>query len=269
MVRFLTGITLAAIAALAVANMTFCYVFIMLVLLLAQYEMVHCFKASGVHVQWWPLLLFSALALPMTIWMPSGTLLQLFMVCLILTLATPVFHAKMTGKDLFATVFTLCYPTLPLAFWLLFNRVGIAQPNLRINMLLCTFMLGAISDAFAFYAGSLFGRHKLIERISPKKTVEGAIGGFVVPIIVAVVYGLFAQKLLSPDIALYHYAIIGAIAGVMTPLGDLVASVVKRFNGIKDYGHLFPGHGGVLDRVDGIMFNAVAVFLYFELFLIA
>ncbi|MDR1574260.1 MAG: phosphatidate cytidylyltransferase [Clostridiales Family XIII bacterium] len=113
------------------------------------------------------------------------------------------------------------------------------------------------SDIMAFFTGAVLGRHKLCPRISPKKTVEGAVGGFVGSILFCGAFGsLFAPALLL------HCLIMGAGGGVVAQLGDLTASVFKRGLGIKDYGVLIPGHGGILDRFDSVLFTAPFIYYY-------
>jgi phosphatidate cytidylyltransferase len=109
----------------------------------------------------------------------------------------------------------------------------------------------------AFFTGSLIGRHKLCPAISPKKTVEGAVGGFVGSVLLCGAFGY----LLMPAL-LASCLILGAIGGVAAQLGDLTASVFKRGLGIKDYGNLIPGHGGILDRFDSVLFTAPVVYYY-------
>ena len=126
-----------------------------------------------------------------------------------------------------------------------------------------TVFLGAwITDTFAYFCGMLFGRggkHKLIPDVSPKKTVEGSIGGIVFCIIGMVVFGLIINRI-SDLHANYLFLIIGGfLASIVSQIGDLCMSVIKRTYGIKDYGKLFPGHGGMLDRFDSVI--AVSILL--------
>ena len=119
---------------------------------------------------------------------------------------------------------------------------------------LLVFVGAWVTDTFAYFTGMLFGKHKLIPEISPKKTVEGAIGGTVFCIGAFLLYGLVVGKLFSITIPNYlSLALFGLVAAVVSQLGDLIASLIKREHGIKDYGKLFPGHGGVLDRFDSIL----------------
>jgi phosphatidate cytidylyltransferase len=113
------------------------------------------------------------------------------------------------------------------------------------------------TDIMAFFVGSALGRRKLCPNISPKKTVEGAAGGFIGSILFCGVFGyLFLPALLA------HCLLVGAIGGVLAQLGDLTASVFKRNLGVKDYGNLIPGHGGILDRFDSVLFTAPFVYYY-------
>ena len=112
------------------------------------------------------------------------------------------------------------------------------------------------SDTFAFAFGKWLGKNKLCPQISPGKTQEGALGGFVGTIIVAVIFSLIFK------FSLLHAFALGIIIAVMAPLGDLVESILKRVCGVKDSGNIIPGHGGILDRFDSLLFAAPAVYVY-------
>ena len=117
--------------------------------------------------------------------------------------------------------------------------------------------LGAwVCDTFAYFTGRFFGKHKLIPEISPKKTVEGSIGGIVFTVASFALYGLILDLGWDVQISYVLLLITGLIASVVSQIGDLVASSVKRQYNLKDYGNLFPGHGGVLDRFDSVMLTA-------------
>ncbi len=113
------------------------------------------------------------------------------------------------------------------------------------------------TDIMAYFTGYFLGRHKLCPKISPKKTVEGAIGGVAGSVILCVIFGY-----LITDEALIHFIAIGLLGSVVAQAGDLTASVFKRKMGIKDYGNLIPGHGGILDRFDSVLFTAPFVYYY-------
>ena len=122
------------------------------------------------------------------------------------------------------------------------------------------FIISWLCDTLAYYTGRLFGKHKLIERVSPKKTVEGALGGLVGGALGAFVLGYFIQDITA--IAPWHFVIMGFFGAMFGQVGDLFASSVKRYTEEKDYPKLIPGHGGVLDRFDSILFVSLFVFAY-------
>ena len=127
---------------------------------------------------------------------------------------------------------------------------------------LAVFIGAWVTDTFAYFCGMLFGRggkHKLIPDVSPKKTVEGSIGGIVFCILAMVIFGIIINSI--ADLRANYIVLIGAglLASIVSQIGDLCMSVIKRTYGIKDYGKLFPGHGGVLDRFDSVL--AVAIVL--------
>lgn len=114
-----------------------------------------------------------------------------------------------------------------------------------------------VTDTFAYFSGMLFGRggkHKLAPHVSPKKTVEGSIGGIVFCVIAMVVYGIIIKHIQSDmRVDIWFLAISGIAVSVVAQIGDLSLSVIKRHYGIKDYGFIFPGHGGILDRFDSVI----------------
>ena len=118
----------------------------------------------------------------------------------------------------------------------------------------------------AFAVGRKFGRNKLIPEVSPKKTVEGAIGGLAGSVIFNFILGVVCSVIF--DCAVYYLPLVALaiIAGVMSQLGDLAASCIKREHGIKDFSNLLPGHGGVLDRFDSVLFVAPVVYYFVIIF---
>lgn len=120
--------------------------------------------------------------------------------------------------------------------------------------------LGAwITDIFAYFTGVFFGKHKLIPDVSPKKTIEGSIGGIVFCSLSYVAFGLITDAFWGTDANLIFLAIGGIVMSVISQIGDLIMSVIKRHYNVKDYGKLFPGHGGVLDRFDSVMAVSIGV----------
>ena len=119
------------------------------------------------------------------------------------------------------------------------------------------------TDIAAYFTGMAIGKHKLCPKISPKKTVEGAIGGILGSVLLCGLFGYFLFNELF-----IHCLIIGVLGGITAQLGDLTASVFKRNIGIKDFGDLIPGHGGILDRFDSVLFTAPMTYYYIILILL-
>lgn len=109
------------------------------------------------------------------------------------------------------------------------------------------------SDVFAYFTGRFFGRHKLIPEVSPKKTVEGSIGGIVCATLLMILYGFIASKATALEPNYIVLAICGFVLSAVSQVGDLIASLIKREHDVKDYGNIFPGHGGVMDRFDSVL----------------
>lgn len=118
------------------------------------------------------------------------------------------------------------------------------------------------TDTFAYFIGKKFGRNKLAPAISPKKTIEGSFGGVIGSVIGSgLVYLIYS----SGEINLFHYLVIGLLVGISAQIGDLAESALKRLGGVKDSGNIIPGHGGVLDRFDSMLFTAPLLFYYVKL----
>lgn len=126
--------------------------------------------------------------------------------------------------------------------------------NFGVFLVVLVFVISWTCDTAAFAVGSLIGKHKLIPEISPKKTVEGAIGGVAFSALLCALYGLGLDLVIEKIQVNYLYLVLfGIILSVVSQLGDLIASLIKREYGVKDYGRIFPGHGGVLDRFDSVL----------------
>ncbi len=122
------------------------------------------------------------------------------------------------------------------------------------------------SDTCAYCVGVLFGKHKMTPKLSPKKTIEGAIGGIAGAALLSVLYTRFVVNVLSVksfNINILSAIIIGAVGAVISMIGDLTASAIKRDYNIKDYGNLIPGHGGIMDRFDSVIIVTPFIFFWF------
>ncbi len=121
------------------------------------------------------------------------------------------------------------------------------SPMAMLHIVLATYA----TDTGAYFAGRFLGKHKLNERISPKKTIEGSIGGWLLGAVSSFAFGYF----LVPELPFQFLCLTSLLMPVIGQLGDLAFSAIKRHEGIKDFGNIFPGHGGVLDRIDSLIFN--------------
>lgn len=121
--------------------------------------------------------------------------------------------------------------------------------NYGMFLIIMCFMIPWVSDTFAYFGGMLFGKHKLIPSVSPKKTVEGSICGIVFATIASFFYGFLAKELFP----LWVFAILGFLVAIGAQIGDLIFSLIKRRYDVKDFGFIFPGHGGLLDRFDSVI----------------
>ena len=192
---------------------------------------------------------------------------------LLIAMTVIVARGKVAFVSMVTTVFPMFYPGL--FFSLMITLQDLSTRFASTVALLLAFFIASVNDVFALLVGVRFGRHKLSPEISPKKSVEGSIGGLVASVLFAVLVPVLANWAASvwPEInptgvalpPLWAFALLGLIAGALSQVGDLVASLVKRHCGIKDFGTIFPGHGGMMDRMDGILFCGVACYLFFRL----
>ena len=117
-----------------------------------------------------------------------------------------------------------------------------------------TFLIPWICDVFAYLIGSKLGKHKLIPEVSPKKSVEGAVAGVIFTAVFCLIFGLLVDLILKEvQVNYIILAVYGVVLSVVSQLGDLIASVIKREHGAKDYGKILPGHGGIMDRFDSVL----------------
>ena len=132
-----------------------------------------------------------------------------------------------------------------------------STPNYSPYLMICILIIIWVNDSFAFLVGKNFGKTKLFVSVSPKKTIEGFVGGFVFSLLTAYVISNY-----NKEFTLLNWIIIAAIVSVIGTIGDLIESKFKRQANIKDSGNIMPGHGGILDRLDSLLFAAPFVYLY-------
>ena len=195
----------------------------------------------------------------------SGTLIC-FTILALANFFIPVFKRGSVGIESMGLGFiSLIYPSLILLPLMMINALN----GVSFFALILVFVISCSADVFAYLVGMTFKGPKLIPEISPKKTVSGAIGGLLGGMVGSIVtYALLKNTFVyhlnvSPYL---YFAIVGLIGAFLTEIGDLVESFLKRQLGVKDSGKIFPGHGGMLDRIDGILFCSVFVWMIVALF---
>lgn len=235
---------------------------------LSVWEMFACVGLKNAWLFTAPMYVLGA-AFPFLIrYLPDRDLLAPIAICAAVVWTLHAFtvlifsHGKYPLEAVFVASFSLFY------IFIGFNAILFihdCEPGGKYLYYIC--FLGAwITDIFAYFCGRAFGKHKLIPDVSPKKTVEGSIGGTVFCILVMVIFGFVVEKLV-PEISanLLIFAVAGVLIAVVSQIGDLSMSVIKRKYGVKDYGFIFPGHGGVLDRFDSVI-AVSALLMVFSLF---
>jgi phosphatidate cytidylyltransferase len=161
-------------------------------------------------------------------------------------------------------IYLIGYILLPFIF---ITKISFGIKDYNPKIIIGLFILIWTNDTFAYLVGKSIGKHKLLERISPKKTIEGFIGG----VVFAVFAGFLISKLYikaSPNFSeksILIWTIIALIVGIFGTIGDLIESKFKRIAGIKDSGKIMPGHGGILDRLDSVIFVAPIVYLFYQI----
>ena len=191
-----------------------------------------------------------------------------FMIAVILLLIALMFvyvfsFPKFTANQVMATYFSLIYAPVMLSFIFLTRQL-----EYGIYLVWMIFISSWISDTCAYLVGVLMGKHKLVPQLSPKKTIEGSLGGIIGSAVVGALFGFF---LLDKTLGGHQFGVmlfvIGAIGSVISQVGDLAASAIKRNHDIKDYGNLIPGHGGIMDRFDSVIFTAPMIYFLIIIFL--
>lgn len=197
----------------------------------------------------------------------------LFAIIVTYNLIWGVFDKRVTFADAIASCFVLCYPG---SYFLAFVIIGEVVPYaMSVYMMVIAMCAPIFSDIGAYFVGVNLGKTKLAPEISPKKTVEGAIGGLIssvgmICLIYAIVYftDIFGWGSIAISISWYHVVICTLICALVSQIGDLVASAFKRYAGIKDFSRVLGEHGGVMDRMDSLLFSATAAVVYFSAFIL-
>jgi phosphatidate cytidylyltransferase len=203
-------------------------------------------------------------------------MILIFTLSVFIMFCIPVFNTKYNFVDIAITMLGFLYIAVFFSFIVLIN---IKTLNFRGNtifvgkyLIWLVFLSSWICDTTAYYGGRYLGKHKLCPKVSPKKTIEGSISGLVGSVAACIIFGMLINKYSVSmnllHINIYNYAFIGLLCGIFSQFGDLAASSIKRYVGVKDYSQLIPGHGGILDRFDSILFSAAIVYYYISFVLL-
>lgn len=187
---------------------------------------------------------------------------------LFLAMIVQTFISNSSLSSLGITMLNIAYPALLLLCWSMANELSYGVGFIS---LLLIFVVSALSDSMAYLVGMIYNKirkgnaKKLCPLLSPKKTIAGAIGGIIGGVVGALLVYLIFKGYKSNNLPFYIYIIAGAVGSVLTEIGDLFESGIKRRVGIKDMGKIMPGHGGIMDRIDGMSFAGAFIYLLFSL----
>ena len=260
--RTVTGVVLAAVlfTALALGGWWFSVLY-MAAICLSVYEMVKALKVAGHRPCVWPMALCTALSLPLlTLGLgESAVIMPLMTGACMVTAAVVMFRKEPKLEDIVVSMLPLLAVVLPGMCMLALSRA----PSREVELMLILFSFGVplMGDTFAYFGGSLLGKHKLCPQVSPKKSIEGSAAGLLGSMLFAVVVWLIIGARVALP-AVWHALVLGLLGGIAGQLGDLFASLIKRHCGVKDYGSIFPGHGGMMDRLDSVYWATVVMYIY-------
>lgn len=261
--RIITGtiMILALIALLYFGGWVFA-VTALLVYGLSIYEELHALALNNHRPVWWVSFAALIISAPLVYFFAYSAILPILVVLSFMVLLQVMRRESPDLVDVMISVLPLL--TLVLPAMCIFGILQTSPRSLQLFFLVLLFTIAIGGDTCAYFAGWCIGGPKLCPNISPKKTLSGAIGGLTASILLSGLAG-WIFSLCSPALPLpplWANLLAGFFGGIAGQMGDLFASMVKRHSNVKDFGRLFPGHGGMLDRLDSISFVAIIVYCY-------
>ena len=231
----------------------------------AVWEEYHALRVAGNRVVSWPTWLLLATSIPLTYFFGVKVMIPLLALTMLMTVVVILFREEPKLEDLSMSVLPLLTVQLPGLSLVAMSLVS--QKAVEVVLLSLTFAVPLMGDMAALFVGSAIGGKKLCPAVSPKKTISGSIGGLAGSVLAAVIVWLLScafcnEATLAKLPVWWEYLLLGLMGGFVGQIGDLFASLVKRHSGIKDFSDLFPGHGGMLDRLDSVLFMAILMFCY-------
>jgi len=264
LIRTLTGIVfvILIIGSILVSH----YVFSILFLVITVFTMNEFYKLvfQGIKIEFQKVngivlgaILFISSSL-VSLGLVQPNLLAVNLIFIIFVFISELYRNKANPLiNISITLAGLLYIALPFSMLNFFYTPGFRTSFTTPNVLIGFFLILWANDSFAYLTGVSIGKHRLFERISPKKSWEGSVGGFVSGLVTAWVVSVFFK-----EFDLFNWIVIAAIIMILGTFGDLVESLFKRSLNVKDSGNILPGHGGLLDRFDAVLLAAPAVFVY-------
>ena len=309
--RFLTGIVIVLLTVLFFAlRFVSIYIFdiyLMAILFASTYEVAKVFYSNKKIVDYHIVLPFGvlsyialilAMAKKIDILLLYGMLLSIMVILFVVSLTLNLLMKNRMNKEMIDTnfvgskqkyafkkslynLFVMFYPAFILFQLVVLNHLsnlsnfaGLAGKNFELLLLLILFVTTMTTDTGAYLVGSSLKGPKLCPKISPNKTISGAVGGVILSITVSILIFFlfsaigFADVLSTCGLTIWHFLIYGLLASIATQVGDILASLLKRKNGVKDFGTVLAGHGGFMDRVDGLSLNACITLIFAIILLI-
>lgn len=260
--RLLSGILLVILALVTIiAGGSVLFLTMLVISLIGMTELYKVFKIEKTVLGYCGYV-FAFLYYDMLYWLPElpgegrDWMMGLFMALVICLMAVMVFsYPKYHASQMIAAFFGVFYVAVMLSY---IYQIRILPGGAFTVWLVFVCSWGC--DTCAYCVGMLIGKHKMAPVLSPKKSVEGGIGGIVGAALIGVLYALAINHWGNAGVDVLRFAIIGAAGGAISQIGDLGASAIKRNYDIKDYGKLIPGHGGILDRFDSVIFTAPIIY---------
>lgn len=264
--RYVSGFTLFPIFAVLMifANKYIIDIIVSIIAIMCLHEFYKAFRGKAKPISWVGYIAASAIAIIHMI--PKNLVLPIIAAIIpvsimVLFVRSILSELKLNIIDIAVTFFGICYIVLFLMF------APIIRENLPNGKIIIWFVFFSAwgTDVFAYLVGKNFGKHKFT-KVSPNKSLEGCLGGILGAVVITLIYTAVCNQVFAMNLNYLYIGFITILLSIMSQIGDLAASSIKRYCDIKDYSNLIPGHGGMLDRIDSVIF--ILPFAYFLLMLL-